>query len=169
MTGLRAPVQLTREHLRDGFASGAIELDEWLVKYAWQNQRANNATTYVTTLETRQVVGYYSLTVASVARDEAPERLAKAAPRQIGCLLLARLAVDASVQGRGVGSGLLADALRRTAHLSAEVGLRALLVHARDEAARGFYLARADFLASPADDHQLLLPIEWIKRSITQE
>jgi hypothetical protein len=71
----RRPVRLERAHVREGFRSGAPELDEWLVKYAWENQRAHNATTFVTLLGER-VVGYYSLTVASVAKEEAPERLA---------------------------------------------------------------------------------------------
>jgi GNAT superfamily N-acetyltransferase len=157
----RRPVRLERAHVREGFRSGAPELDEWLVKYAWENQRAHNATTFVTLLGER-VVGYYSLTVASVAKEEAPERLAKAAPSQIPCLLLARLAVDESVQGRGVGGGLIADALGRAANLAGEVGIRALLVHTRDDAARAFYLSKAEFLESPADDMQLMLPMKWI-------
>ncbi|MEX2620805.1 MAG: GNAT family N-acetyltransferase [Egibacteraceae bacterium] len=161
MEGLRRPTRLERRHIREGFHSGAPELDDWLVEYAWENQQANNATTFVTTLDDR-VVGYYSLTVASVAKAEAPERLAKAAPTQIPCLLLARLAVDQSVQGRGVATGLLADALSRGANLAHEVGVRALLVHARDDAARAFSLSKAEFLASPADDLQLLLPMKWI-------
>lgn len=155
------PARLEKSHTCEGFSSGADELDEWLTKYAWQNQRANNATTFVTTAEER-VVGYYALTVASVTRERAPDKLTKGAPSQIPCLLLARLAVDESMQGKGIGRGLLVDSFRRSAHLATEVGVRALLVHSRDELARDFYLSNADFLESPIDPLQLMLPMKWI-------
>lgn len=67
------PGKLTREHNRAGFSSGAVELDEWLAKYSWQNQQANNATTYVSTFGER-VVGYYAITVAGIERSAAPKR-----------------------------------------------------------------------------------------------
>lgn len=159
------PARLEKGHVRDGFDSGATELDDWLVKFAWENQRANNATTFVSTADGR-VVGYYAMTVASIAKADAPGALSKGSPQQIGCLLLARLAVDRSSQGSGLGTALLTDCLRRAAHLSIEIGLMALLVHCRDEAARDFYLSKADFLASPVDDLQLLLPMKWILAQI---
>lgn len=161
-----APRKLTREDVREGFDSGARELDEWLVRYAWQNQQANNAVTYVSLLDER-VVGYYAIAVASVTSDVAPTAVAKRAPKQIPCLLLARLAVDQSMQGFGLGRGLLADALRRTVGLADAVGIRALLVHCRDDAARQFYLAHGEFLESPSDPLHLLLPVKDIARSLT--
>ena len=165
MTDLLTPVRLKRAHVREGFTSGADELDEWLVKYAWQNQRANNATTYVSVAATR-VVGYYAITVAGVAREDSPESMRKGTPNQLGCLLLARLAVDESFQKQGLGRALLADFLRRAAHLALEVGIPAVLVHCRDETARSFYLKHAEFLASPVDAMQLMLPIKTIKASM---
>lgn len=160
-----APRKLTGADVREGFDSGAPELDEWLARYSWQNQRANNAVTYVCVLDDR-VVGYYAIAVASVTRDVAPERVVKGAPRQVPCLLLARLAVDRRMQGFGLGRGLLADALTRTAGLADSVGIRALLVHSRDDAARQFYLAQAEFLESPTDPLHLLLPVKDIVQSI---
>ncbi len=115
-----------------------------------------------------RIVGYYALTVASIAKANAPTILTHGSPHQIGCLLLARLAVDQSAQGSGLGTALLADCLRRTAQLAGEVGVKALLVHCRDEAARSFYLARADFQASPVDPMQLLLPVKWIVKPLQQ-
>lgn len=159
------PQKLTREHQRVGFSSGAVELDEWLTKYSWQNQRANNATTYVSTFEGR-VVGYYAITVAGIERSAAPEAIAKRAPATVPCFLLARLAVDVEWQGRGLGWGLLLDALRRVLQLSESVAAPALLVHARDEAARRFYLHHVEFLASPIDPLQLLLPTKAIAAAI---
>jgi GNAT superfamily N-acetyltransferase len=160
-----APRKLTSADVREGFDSGAPELDEWLARYSWQNQRANNAVTYVSVLDER-VVGYYAIAVASVASEAAPERVGKGAPRQVPCLLLARLAVDRSMQGFGLGRGLLADALKRTVGLADSVGIRALLVHSRDETAREFYLAQAEFRESPTDQLHLMLPVQDIVQSI---
>jgi GNAT superfamily N-acetyltransferase len=159
------PRKLTRADVREGFDSGASELDEWLARYSWQNQRAYNATTYVTVLDGR-VVGYYAIAVANVTSESAPVAVAKGAPRQVPCLLLARLAVDRSIQGFGLGRGLLVDTLRRTVGLADSVGIRALLVHSRDDAARQFYLAQAEFLESPSDPLHLLLPVKDIVRSL---
>ncbi|BBY54589.1 GNAT family N-acetyltransferase [Mycolicibacillus koreensis] len=161
----KPPQKLTSEHDRTGFSSGAAELDEWLAKYSWQNQRANNATTYVSIFEGR-VVGYYAITVAGIARSEAPEAIAKRAPATVPCFLLARLAVDVEWQGCGLGWGLLRDVLRRVLQLSESVAAPALLVHARDDAARAFYLHHAEFLPSPIDPLHLLLPTKAIAAAI---
>ncbi len=160
-----APRKLTRADVREGFDSGAPELDEWLMRYSWQNQRDNNAVTYVSVLDGR-VVGYYAIAVANVTSESAPVAVARGAPRQVPCLLLARLAVDRSMQSFGLGRGLLVDTLRRTVGLADSVGIRALLVHARDDAARQFYLAQAEFLESPSDPLHLLLPVKDIVRSL---
>jgi predicted N-acetyltransferase YhbS len=119
---------LTRADVREEFDSGAPELDEWLTRYSWQNQRANNAVTYVTVLDGR-VVGYYAIAVANVTSESAPAPVARNAPNDVPCLLLARLAVDRNMQGCGLGRGLLVDALKRTVGLADSVGIRALLVH----------------------------------------
>ncbi len=159
------PRKLTRADVREGFDSGASKLDEWLARFSWQNQRANNWVTYVSVLD-RRVVGYYAIAVASVTSESAPVPVAKGAPRQVPCLLLARLAVDEVMQGFGLGRGLLIDALRRTVGVADSVGIRALLVHSRDDAARQFYLAQAEFLESPSDALHLLLPVKDIVRSL---
>jgi GNAT superfamily N-acetyltransferase len=113
-----------------------------------------------------RVVGYYAIAVANVTSESAPVAVARGAPRQVPCLLLARLAVDRSMQSFGLGRGLLVDTLRRTVGLADSVGIRALLVHARDDAARQFYLAQAEFLESPSDPLHLLLPVKDIVRSL---
>jgi GNAT superfamily N-acetyltransferase len=155
------PVILTRAHDRTNFESGAAELDEWLQKYSWQNQQANNATTYVSTIGSR-VVGYYAVTVAGYERVAAPEAIAKRAPETVPCFLLARLAIDLEWQGRGVGWGLLRDAMQRVLLVSQSVAAPALLVHARDDTARAFYLHHADFLQSPVEPLHLFLPMKAI-------
>jgi len=158
------PRKLTRADVREGFDSGASKLDEWLARFSWQNQRANNSVTYVSVLDGR-VIGYYAIAVASMTSESAPVPVAKGAPRQVPCLLLARLAVGRSVQGFGLGRGLLVDALRRTVGVADSVGIRAL-VHSRDDATREFYLAQAEFLESPSDPLHLLLPVKDVERSL---
>jgi len=159
---LEAPRRLARGDARSEFRSGAEELDDWLHRFAWQNQKADNAVTYVTVLD-GQVLGYYALATACIARTDAPTRIAKQAPREVPCILLARLAVDRRAQGLGIGAALLRDALARSLEVSEIVGARALLIHCRDEAARSFYLANGDFAPSPVDDMQLLLPMKAIR------
>jgi GNAT superfamily N-acetyltransferase len=160
-----APRKLTRDDDRSTFASGAADLDEWFARYAWQNQSANNATTYVTTTQER-VAGYYSIAMAAVERGAAPAQLAKHRPTQIPCILLARLAVDHRDRGYGLGAGLLRDALLRSVLLSRSIGAAAVLVHCRDEAARDFYLHNGDFIASPVDDLHLILPVKALERYV---
>ncbi|MGH3752612.1 MAG: GNAT family N-acetyltransferase [Pseudonocardiaceae bacterium] len=126
---------------------------------------ANNAVTYVSVLDGR-VAGYYAIAVADVTSEAAPVPVAKGAPEQVPCLLLARLAVDQSMHGLGLGRGLLTDVLQRTVGRADAVGTRALLVHARDDAAAQFSLAQAGFLASPSDPLHLLLPVKDIVRSL---
>lgn len=159
-----APRKLLRSDVTEGFDSGAAELDSWLDEYAYVNQRANNAVTYVST-DGDRVVGYYSIVVAAVELAQAPERLNKGGrPAELPCILLARLAVHRSTHGHGLGAGLLQDALRRAAVISESIGAAALLIHARDDDAREFYLHNGNFLSSPTDPMHLFLPMKDIRR-----
>lgn len=160
-----APRKLERSDVRKGFDSGADELDEWLERYAWQNQQANNATTYVITNGER-VVGYYAITMAAVAKRDAPSDLQKGRPSQIPCILLARLAGDKTARGKGLGWELLRDALLRSVQLSRSIGAAAALVHCRDEQAKAFYLGNGDFLQSPVEELHLMVPISALGRYI---
>lgn len=162
---LQAPRKLERGDDRTAFHSGAAELDTWLEKYAWQNQRANNSVTYVAMLD-GVVVGYYAIASAAVARDDVEESFAKGRPDPIPCILLARLAVDRRAQGRGVGAGLFRDALVRTLNAADSFGAAALLIHCRDEAAREFYVRNSGARPSPVDDLHLVVPLKWISQQL---
>ncbi len=147
--------KLRREHLLVRFDCGKEDLNRYLIRQAWNNQQAHSAQTYVLAKDLR-VLGYYSLAAGSVSHDEGTERVKKGLARHpIPVILLARLAVDASIHGKGVGS-LLKDALLRTAQAAETIGARALLVHAKDDEARAFY-EHFTFEASPSDPYQLLL------------
>ncbi|MDN5791070.1 MAG: GNAT family N-acetyltransferase [Micrococcales bacterium] len=157
------PRKLARHNDVAGFRSGASELDDWLRRYAWENLRANNAITYVSVVGDR-VVGYYAIASGAVDLTAAPSALKKGPrPDPLPVIVLARLAVDVSMASRGIGAGLLRDALERAAHLSDSIGAAALLVHARDTTARDFYLHNGDFLPSPIDDLQLLAPMKELR------
>jgi len=157
------PRTLSQADVRGSFDCGAKELDEWLQKYALQNQRTHSAVTYVACVGT-VVVGYYSIAAGSVAKRHAAPALAKGAPTEIPCILFARLAVDKEYQGSGLGAGLLLDALRRAVLLSDSVGAMAVLIHARDNAAKAFYERLVDFQPSPLDDLQLMVPTKDLRR-----
>ena len=160
--GLEPPRRLIRQDVTAGFQSGAKELDDWFQRYAWQNQKANNAVTYVTTQDD-VILGYYAITTAAYSRNDAPQGLNhRSRPEEIPCILLARLAVDERAQGHGIGAAMLKDAIERCYMLSREVGAAALVVHCRDEQARSFYLANGDFLPSPANNLHLLLSMKQV-------
>jgi GNAT superfamily N-acetyltransferase len=147
---------LSRDHDFSQFDCGKPPLTEWLTKYAWQNQLADAAKTYVACRGNR-VAGYYSLVASSIQKSDAPERVARGlANHPIGVILLARLALDQTEQGQGLGKALLKNALVRTAQAAEIVGVRALLVHAMDEEARRFYL-HFNFEVSPVDSMHLML------------
>jgi GNAT superfamily N-acetyltransferase len=157
--------KLRRSHDSTQFDCGNATLNAWLVKYAWTNQQADSASTYVALL-TDRIVGYYALTTGSVHKHESPERIAKGlANHPIGIVLLARLAVDTTQQGKGLGKALLFDALTRIEAAADIVGVRAVVVHAIDEAARKFY-EHFEFEPSPTDPFQLLLLLKDLRRAL---
>lgn len=156
MDALSSVEPLSAAHDTSAFDCGKPELTLWCRRFALASQQAGSARTYVVQRAGR-VVGYYSLSAASVELAEAPERIRKGLARHpVPVILLARLAVDRREQGAGLGSALLKDALRRTASAADEIGARALLVHAKDDDARAFY-ERYDFEASPTDPLHLFL------------
>ena len=157
--------KLRREHDLSGFDCGNATLNDWLRKFAWTNQQADSAKTYVA-LDGDRAVGFCALTTGSVHRHESPQRIAKGlANHTIGVVLLARLAVDKSQQGKGLGKALLFDALSRIEEAADIVGVRAVLVHAIDDAARRFYL-HFEFEESPVDPYQLLLLLKDLRKAI---
>jgi GNAT superfamily N-acetyltransferase len=104
----------------------------------------------------------------SVEKVSLPERVAKGVPNYpVPVVLLARLAVDHSFQGRGIGKGLLRDALRRALFAADVIGIRAVFVHAKDPEASSFY-ARFGFAPSPTDALHLLLLVKDLKHRISQ-
>jgi len=155
--------KLRRDHAVDAFDCGHAELNRFLQQHALQNQRSGGSQTYVG-LVGPTVVGYYALAVGSVEQEEAPERVKKGlAKHAIPIMLLARLAVDRHWQKRGIGAALLKDATLRTLQAAEIAGIRALVVHAKDEVAKGFY-QRFDFVPSPSDPLHLFVLLKDLRQ-----
>ena len=115
-------------------------LNRYLQKHAYQAQQGEGARTYVTFDENGKIAGYFTLAYGSVEHAKAPERVTKGLPKHpIPVILLARLAVDKSCKGRGLGAELLRDAMLRTLNAADIAGLRAIVVDAKDESAKTFY------------------------------
>lgn len=157
---LLAPRKLEKGDDRSSFSSGVEELDEWFQRFAWESQAANNAITYVAALDTAAVVGFYALCSAGLSQEHAPVKFARGRPNDIPAVLLARLAVDQRFQGRRIGRHLLRDAIARAVTASESIGAACLVIHSRDDAARAFYLANADFQESPVNRLHLVLPMK---------
>lgn len=162
---LNPPVLLIKDHDRSSFDCGVPALNDYLKKYALQNQKKNSARTYVATRANR-IVAYYTLAYGSVSLEEAPQSVKSGLPRHpIPVILLARLAVDSNEQGGGLGAALLKDALLRTIQAAEIAGLRAMLVHAKDDSAKRFY-QKFGFEPSPIDTYHLFLRLSDILLSL---
>jgi GNAT superfamily N-acetyltransferase len=157
--------KLGRQHVLEGFDCGKEPLNRFLVRHAMQNQLASASQTYLGFAD-EQLIGFHTLVVGEVAFDEAPERVRKGLARHpVPIMLLARLAVSASWHGRGVGKGLLKDAMLRTRQAADIAGIRAFVVHAKDDEARAFYEA-FDFVPSPTDPLHLFMLLKDLKAAV---
>jgi GNAT superfamily N-acetyltransferase len=156
---------LRRDHAVDAFTCGQPELDRFLIRYAFPAQQAGSSLTYVALID-ETVVGFYTLVVGEVAHADAPERLTKGLARHpVPLMVLARLAVDRTWQGRGVGKGLLRNAMERTLHAAEIAGIRALAVHAKNDAAVSFY-SHFGFVRSPTDPLHLFVLLKDVRRML---
>jgi predicted N-acetyltransferase YhbS len=160
---LRSPESLGVQHRLDGFDCGKHALNEWLVRHARQAQSSGSAKTFVVSDDDR-VTGYFSLTVGQVDTFDAPERFRNGMGQYpLPVVILARLAVSRGDQGRGIGFGLLQDAIRRTFLIAEQAGIRAMLTHPIDDEAAKFY-TRFGFIQSPLREQQLLLLLKDARR-----
>jgi predicted N-acetyltransferase YhbS len=162
---LRGPDSLETSHRLENFDCGKPALNEWLLRHARQAQGSGSAKTFVVADDDR-VVGYFSLTVGQIDTLEAPERIRKGMGQYpIPVVILARLAVSIQDQGKGIGFGMLQDAIRRTLLIAEQAGIRAMLTHPIDEYASNFY-TRFGFIASPLSEQQLLLLLKDARHSL---
>ena len=164
-----APRLLEDDDSIDRFACRSVEQTEWLRYHARQANAVGTAKVLVVTpVDDTEVVAYYAWSMAGVSIDEAPARMRKGAgryPQPVA--LLARLGVAVDHERRGLGAGLLVDAISRTAQLGVEIGCRGLLVHAESPQAKNFYLHLIpECVASPTDDLHLVLLMKDIHKTL---
>lgn len=160
-----APELLTSAHDCSAFSCGKPPLNKYLKKYALVNQENEISRTYVTTRE-NHVVGYYSLAFGSISHEDAAQKIKDELPHYpIPVILLARLAVDVREKGKGLGKGLLRDAMLRTVQAADIGGLRAMLTHAKDEETKSFY-EKYGFESSPTNELHLMLCVKDIRANL---
>lgn len=151
------PEKLCVEHDVSKFDSGEAALDDWLRRRALHNEGSGTSRTYVVCIG-RKVVGYYALSTGAIAHAHAPGRIRRNMPDPIPVIVLGRLAVDKSLHGKGVGTGLLRDAVLRIVQAAEIAGVRAILIHAISETAKRFY-EKYGFAASPIDPMTVMITI----------
>ncbi|WP_323123337.1 GNAT family N-acetyltransferase [Burkholderia alba] len=162
MTGPQLTVAaLGAAHDRTGFECGTPALDRYLRETAMQDVRRRVAACFVM-LDGDIVVGYYTLSAASIALADLPREVARKLPRYpaIPAVRMGRLAVDRRYRGKGLGATLLVNALRRAA--SSEIPAVALTVDAKDESAAAFY-GHFGFQSLTHDPLALFLPLATVK------
>lgn len=167
MSARFGPVEpLESRHRVNRFECGREQLDRWLRAYAKQGQRRNTARTFAVCRQGEtEVVGYYTLVASQVEQTEATDDVQRETSKHfpIPVCLIARLAVDRSEHGAGLGRSLLLDALQRTDLASRSVAMRAVLVHALDEEGAAFY-AHFGFKPTSADPLTLMVPLEAVRQ-----
>lgn len=147
------------------FDCGKAQLNDFLKRFALVNQSNGSARTYVGVQDNR-VAGYYSLAPSSVDYTNVPPRVAKGLARhEVPVILMARFAVDAHFQGRGIGRFLFFDALARALHASEGIGGRAFFVHAKDDEARAFY-ERFQMMPAPDNPFHLFLLFKDVRATL---
>ncbi|ECE0486482.1 GNAT family N-acetyltransferase [Salmonella enterica subsp. enterica] len=157
MGRITAPEPLSGSHQLAEFISGETVLDEWLKQKGLKNQALGAARTFVVCKkDTKQVAGFYSLATGSVNHIIATGNLRRNMPDPVPVIILARLAVDMSFRGKGLGADLLHDAVLRCYRVAENIGVRAIMVHAVTEEAKAFYINHG-FKASMTQERTLFL------------
>ena len=162
---ISSPALLTVHHDVSTFKSGEESLDEWLKLRALKNQENGASRTYVVT-NTKEVVGYYALSVGSALHEEATSIVRRNMPNPVPVMIMGRLAVDLKFQRYGLGKALLKDAFLRTLQVADIVGVRAFLVHALHEKASQFY-EKVGFKRSPIQPLTLMVTLSEIKKELS--
>ena len=152
------PLRDTHDH--SAFSCGVDPLDRYLREQAGQDLRRRLSTVFVLfDAANGAVAGYYSLSSCQIEPSSLPVELARRLPRRpLPATLIGRLAVDLQYRGRGLGRGLLADALIRAADASRDIGAMAVIVDAKNDQARAFY-EHFGFRRFVDDPHRLFLPM----------
>lgn len=151
-----ASERLRADHRLRGFSCGTEALDTWLEHHALHAERAGTGRTYVWVRDTGEVVAYFTLAPHLVRREELPRAAGRGSPDTIPSVLLARLALDRSLHGRGLGGALLAHALAIALEAIRTAGGRLIVVDAVGASAAAFY-EHHGFVPVPGNPHRLVM------------
>jgi GNAT superfamily N-acetyltransferase len=151
------PELLTGQHLVEGFDCGKLALNVWLIRHALNNQASGTSRTWVVVeAGSHDVVAFYASAAASVLRSSAPKKMQRNQPEEMPAILLARMGVDARHAGHGLGAALVKHFMLKALEVAQSVGLRVLLIHAKDDEAKTFYM-HYGFVESPFDPFVLMM------------
>ncbi len=161
---LTPPEPLTNSHSITDFSCGIASLDDWLKLRALDNQNTGATRTFVTCINNR-VVGYYALASGAISLQSALGKFRRNMPNPIPVVILARLALDRSYQGQGLGRALFRDAGLRVVQAADTIGIRGIIVHAISEEVKNFYLALG-FNPSPLEPMTLMITLNDLRASL---
>lgn len=156
MGEITAPERLTGAHRLEDFRSREPQLDDWLRRKALANEASGACRTYVVA-DGERVVGFYSLATGAVAHARATGKVRRNMPDPAPVVIVGRMAVDQRYERMGIGRGLIRDAIARTLTAAEVVGVRAILIHAKSEEARRFYVDKCGLSESPVDPMTLMV------------
>ena len=156
---------MTAKHVTASLRSGHDDLDEWLRSSSLHADASGTGRTWVWTSDGTTVIAYYTLAPHVVRRDDVPRKTGRGSPDVIPAILLARLALDATLHGRGLRGVLLADALARAYDGIRIVGGRLIVVDAIDDAAAGFY-EHHGFARTPSNPDRLVIKASDVEASL---
>jgi predicted N-acetyltransferase YhbS len=163
---LTLPEPLNNQHLVTDFDCGIDALDDWLKRRAFTNQTSSATRTFVTCID-RKVVGYYALASGGISSETALGKFRRNMPNPIPVVILARLAIDRSCQGKGLGRSLVRDAGLRIDRAADTIGIRGIIVHAISIEAENFYVALG-FNESPIDPMTLMITLSDLRSCIAE-
>ncbi len=159
------PELLNEEHQASAFVSGVESLDVWLKQRALKNQLTGGSRVYVACQEKNRIIAYYALASGAVSTEEATGRLRRNTPTPIPVVILGRLAIDKTFQGKGIGRALIRDAGLRVLQAADTIGIRGIIAHAISDEAKAFY-EQVGFSASPLDPMLLMITLNDLKASL---
>lgn len=165
MGQITPPERLTPTHDLGQFKSREPRLDDWLRQRALANESSGACRTYVVQ-DGDRIVGFYSLATGAIAHTDTTGKVRRNMPDPVPVVILGRMAVDESYEGQGIGKGLLKDAVLRTLSASEIVGVRAILIHAKSDDAKRFYVQNCGMSESPVYPMTLMVTLADAKAAL---
>ncbi|MDP3854376.1 GNAT family N-acetyltransferase [Phenylobacterium sp.] len=165
MGKITAPERLTEAHDIADFKSRQPQLDEWLRRKALSNETSGGCRTYVTT-DGERVIGFYCLATGAVAHAQATGKARRNMPDPIPAVIVGRMGVDETFERQGIGRGLIRDSVIRTLAAAEVIGVRAILIHAKSDEARRFYVERCGLSESPIDPMTLMVTLSDARKAL---